>query len=112
MTRRHCQDHFVLRELPMRQFLVPGCHTGDKPGIQSAGQDGLDLMNRKQMMQLQRRVRLAAAEFAKGVYDQSMPGYRGRNADAKRTGLATGYPLGATLRFFDVMQDPSRIAQE
>jgi len=96
----------------MRQFLVPGCDTGGKPGIQSAGQDGVNLMNGKQMMQLQLHVRLPPPEFAKGVYNQSMPGYRCRNSDSKRTGLAMSYPLGAKLCLIDVLQDPSRIGQE
>src|ERR1700688_2751490 len=96
----------------MRQILVPWCETSGKPSIQSAGQDGFNLMNRKQMMQLQFHVRLPAPEFAKGVYNQSMPGYRSGNSDAKRTGFAKGYSLGASLRLIDVVQDTSRIAQK
>src|ERR1700719_2383218 len=96
----------------MRQILVPWCETSGKPGIQSAGEDGFNLMNRKQMMQLQLHVRLPAPEFAKGVYDQSMPGYRSGNSDSKRTGFAKGYPLGAKLRVIDVLQDTSRIGQK
>ena len=72
----------------MCQILVPWCEISDKPSIESAGQDGFDLMNRKQMMQLQLRVRLPAPEFAKGVYNQSMPGYRSGNSNSKRTRFA------------------------
>jgi hypothetical protein len=96
----------------MRQILVPWCEISDKPSIESAGQDAFNLMNRKQMMQLQFRIRLAAPEFAKGVYNQSMPGYRSGNSDSKRTGFAKGYPPGASLRLIDVLQDTSRIAQK
>jgi hypothetical protein len=96
----------------MCQILVPWCETSGKPSIQSAGQDGFNLMNRKQMMQLQLHVRLPAPEFAKGVYNQSMPGYRSGNSDSKRTRFAKGYPLGASLRLIDVLQDTSRIAQK
>jgi hypothetical protein len=96
----------------MRQILVPWCEISDKPSIESAGQDGVNLMNGKQMMQLKFRVRLAAPEFAKGVYNQSMPGYRSGNSDSKRTGFAKGYPFGASLRLVDVLQDTSRIAQK
>src|ERR1700730_14479066 len=96
----------------MPQILVPWCEISDKPSIESAGQDAFNLMNGKQMMQLQFRVRLAAPEFAKGVYNQSMPGYRVGNSDSKRTGFAKGYPLGASPRLIDVLQDTSRIAQK
>src|SRR5258708_27279659 len=112
MTFGHCQQHSVLREFPMCQILVPWCETGGKPNIQSAGQDAFNLMNRKQMMQLQLHVRLPAPEFAKGVYDQSMPGHRGGNSDSKRTRFAKSYPLGASLRLIDVLQDTSRISQK
>src|SRR6266851_1792102 len=112
MTFGHCQDHFILREFPMCQILVPRRETGGKSSIQSAGQDGVNLINRKQMMQLQLHVRLPAPEFAKGVYNYSMPGYRRRNSDSKRTGLAMGYPLGAKPRLIDVLQDATRIAQK
>ena len=112
MTSRHCQDHSILREFPMRQILVPRCEAGRKPSIQSAGQDGFNLMNSKQVMQFQRRVRLPAPEFAKGVYNHSMPGYRSGNSDSKRTGFALGNPLGAKLRLIDVLQDTSRIGQK
>jgi len=112
MARGHRQDHSILRDFPMRQFVVPGCDACGKPRIQSAGQDGFDLMNRKQMMQLQLHVGLPTPQFAKSVYHHPVPGYRGRNADAKRTGLAMGDPPGATLRLIDVLQDASRIAQE
>src|ERR1700730_17796881 len=96
----------------MRQILVPWCETSGKPRIQSAGQDGFNLMIRKQMMQFQLYVRLAAPEFAKGVYNQSMPGYGRGNSDSKRTRFAKGYPLSASLRLIDVLQDTSRIAQK
>src|SRR5580704_15010929 len=96
----------------MCQILVPWCETSGKPSIQSAGQDGFNLMDRKQMMQLQLHVWLPASEFAKGVYNQSMPGYRGGNSDSKRTGFAKGYPLCTSLRLIDVLQDTSRIAQK
>src|SRR4029077_4400975 len=96
----------------MRQILVPWCEISDKPSIQPAGQDGFNLMNRKQMMQLQFRIRLPAPEFAKGVYNQSMPGYRSGNSDSKCTRFTKGYPLGAPLRLIDVLQDTSRIAQK
>src|ERR1700676_5304752 len=96
----------------MPQILVPWCEISDKPSIESAGQDAFNLVNRKQMMQLQFRVRLPAPEFAKGVYNQSMPGYRSGNSDSKGTRLAKGNPLGASLRLIDVLQDTSRIAQK
>src|SRR5580700_10825374 len=105
MTFRHCQDHSVLRELPMCQILVPWCYTGGKSCIQSTGDDGFNLINRKQMMQLQFHFRLPAPEFAKGVLNQSMPGYRSCNCDSKRPGFAMGYPLGAKLRLVNVLQD-------
>jgi len=44
MTFRHRQDHSVLRELPMCQFLVPGCHRGSKSNIHTSGDDGFDLL--------------------------------------------------------------------
>src|SRR6266404_5323348 len=112
MTFGHRQDHSILREFPMCQILVPRCETSGKPSIQSAGQDGFNLINRKQMMQLQLHVRLPAPEFAKGVYNYSMPGYRSGNSDSKRTGFAMGYPLGAKLRLIDVLQDATRIGQK
>src|SRR5580704_12534054 len=96
----------------MRQIFVPWCETSGKPSIQSAGQDGVNLINRKQMMQLQLHVRLPPPEFAKGVYNYSMPGYRSGNSDSKRTGFAVGDPLGAKLRFIDVLQDATRIGQK
>src|SRR5229473_6673448 len=112
MTFGDCQDHSILREFPMCQILVPRRETGGKSSIQSAGQDGFNLINREQMMQLQLHVGLPAPEFAKGVYNQSMPGYRSGNSDSKRTGFAKGYPLGASLRLIDVLQDTSRIAKK
>src|SRR6267143_634964 len=112
MTFAYCQNHSILREFPMCQILVPRRETGGKSSIQSAGQDGVNLINRKQMMQLQLHVRLPAPEFAKGVYNYSMPGYRSRNSDSKRTRFAKGYPLGASLRLINVLQDTSRIAQK
>src|ERR1700738_3360882 len=96
----------------MCQILVPWCETSGIPSIQSTGQDGFNLMNRKQMMQLQHHVRLPAPEFAKGVYNQSMPGYRSGNSDSKRTGFAMGNLLGAKLRLIDVLQDAPRISQK
>ena len=62
----HCQYHSVLRELAMCQILVPWRETGGKSSIQSAGQDGFNLINRKQMLQLQLHVRLPTTQFAKG----------------------------------------------
>jgi len=41
-----------------------------------------------------------------------MPGYRSGNSDSKRTRFAKGYPLGASLRLINVLQDTSRIAQK
>src|ERR1700720_3394315 len=96
----------------MRQILVPWCKTSGKPSIQSAGQDGFNLMNRKQMLQLQLHVGLPAPEFAKGVYNQSMPRYRRGNSDSQRTGFANGDLLGASLGLIDVLQNTSRIAQK
>src|ERR1700730_4769430 len=96
----------------MCQILVPWSEISGKPSIQPAGQDYFNLMNRKQMLQLQLHVRLPAPEFAKGVYNQSMPGYRSGNSDSKRTGFAEGYPLRTSLRLIDVLQDTSRIAQK
>src|SRR6266478_4126931 len=96
----------------MRQILVPRCDTGAKSGIQAAGQDGFNLINRKQMLQLQLHVWLPTPQFAKGVYNQSMPGYRSGNTDSKCTGLAMGYPLGTKLRLIYVLQDPTRIGQK
>src|SRR5258707_10460336 len=105
MTFGDCQDHSLLREFPMCQILVPRCETGGKSSIQSAGQDGFNLINRKQMKQLQLHVGLPAAQFAEGVNHQSMPGYRSGNSDSKCTGLAVGYPRVAKLRLVDVFQD-------
>src|SRR5258708_30975432 len=112
MTFGHWQDHCILREFPMRQILVPRCETSGEPSIQSARQDGFNLINRKQMMQLQLHVRLPTPQFAKGVYNQSMPGYRSGNSDSKRTSFAMGYPLGTNLCLIDVVQDASGIAQK
>jgi hypothetical protein len=112
VTSGHGQNHSILREFPMRQVLVPGCETSGKPSIQSAGQDGFNLMNRKLVMQLQRRIRVPPPEFAKGVYNHSMPGYCSGNPDSKRTVFAMGNPFGAKLRLIDVLQDTSRIGQE
>src|SRR3984893_18398183 len=96
----------------MCQILGPRCETRGKSSIQSAGQDGINLINRKQMMQLQLHVRLPTPQFAKRVYNYSMPGYRSGNSDSKRTGFAVGYPLGAKLRLIDVLQDATRISQK
>src|SRR6266850_8113158 len=96
----------------MCQILVPRCDTSGKPSIQAAGQDGFNLINRKQMMQLQLHVWLPTPQFAKGVYNYSMPGYRSGNCDSKRTGFAVGYPLGTKLGLNDVLQDPTRIGQK
>src|SRR5258706_11264045 len=96
----------------MCQILGPWCETGGKSSIQSAGQDRFDLINRKQMLQLQLYCRLPTPQFAKGVYNQSMPGYRSGNSDSKCTGLAVGYPLGTKLRLIDVLQYPTRIGQK
>jgi hypothetical protein len=41
-----------------------------------------------------------------------VPRYRSGNSDSKRTGFATGYPLGAKLRLIDVLQDSTRIGQK
>jgi hypothetical protein len=64
------------------------------------------------MMQLQLHVRLPTPQFAKGVYNQSMPGYRSGNSDSKCTGFAMGYPLGAKLRLIEVLQNATRIVQK
>src|ERR1700730_13782509 len=112
MTFGHCQDHSFLREFPMCQVLGPRCETGGEPSIQSAGQDGFNLINRKQMMQLQLHIRLPPPQFAEGFSNYSMPGYRGGNSDSKRTGFAVSYPLGAKLRLIDVLQDATRIGQK
>src|SRR6476646_10586866 len=63
-------------------------------------------------MQHELHVWLPAAELAKGVDHQSMPGHRGRDADSKCAGLAKSDPFGAPLRLLDVLQDASRVAQE
>src|SRR6266850_5892559 len=89
----------------MCQILVPRCDTSGKPSIQAAGQDGFNLINRKQMMQLQLHVWLPTPQFAKGVYNYSMPGYRSGNCDSKRTGFAVGYPLGTKLGLNDVFRN-------
>jgi len=57
----------------MRQLLVPRCDSGGKPSIQSAGYDGVNLMNRQQMMHHQFHVWLPAPEFAKRVHNHPMP---------------------------------------
>jgi hypothetical protein len=41
-----------------------------------------------------------------------MPGYCGGNSYSKRTGSAKRYPLGASLRLIDILQNASRIAQK
>jgi len=97
------QDHSVVRELPMCQILVPGSQRGGKPKIQAPGQDRFNLMNGKQMLQHQFHVRLPAAELAKGVHNQTMPGHCRGNADPKRTGPAMSDPLGASFRLVDLM---------
>src|SRR5712664_2065639 len=112
MTFGHCQDRSILREFPMCEILVPRRETGGKSSIQSAGQDGFNLINRKQMKQLQLHVRLPAPEFAKGVYNYSMPGHGSGNSDSKRTSFAMGYPFGAKLRLIDVFQDATCIGQK
>src|SRR5260370_24332857 len=112
MTFGHCQDHSILREFPMCQILLPRCETSGKPSIQSAGQDGFNLIKRKQMMQLQLHVRLPAPELAKGVYNQSMPGYRRGNYDSKRTGFAMRYPLRANRSLIPYMQPASPIVRK
>jgi len=61
-VRLHCQDHPLLREFPMCQILGPRCETGGKSSIQSAGQDRFNLINRKQMLQLQLQ-RMSNEEF-------------------------------------------------
>jgi hypothetical protein len=64
------------------------------------------------MTQLQFDARLPTSQFAKGVYNQSVPGHGSGNSDSKRTGFAMGYSLGATLRLIDVLQDATRIRQK
>src|SRR6266851_9830777 len=105
----HRQEQSFLRELPMRQVLVPRCDRGSKPRIQSVGQDGVNLVNRKQMMHYQFHVWLPTPEFAKRVRHHSMPGERHRDADSQRTGVAKGDQLGAALCLIDVLQDTSRV---
>src|SRR5260370_355926 len=87
-------------------------YLGDNANAQSARQDRFSLINRKQMMRLQLHVRLPTPQFAKGVYNQSMAGYRSGNSDAKRTSFAMGYSLGTNLCLIDVVQDASGIAQK
>jgi hypothetical protein len=41
-----------------------------------------------------------------------MPGHGSGNSDSKRARFAKGYPLGASLRLIDVLQDTSRISQK
>jgi hypothetical protein len=106
------QEQPFLRELPMRQVLVPRCDRGGKPHVQSVGQDGVNLVHGKQMVHHQLHVWLPAPEFAKRVQHHPMPRKRRGNADAERTGLAKGDPLGASLRLIDVLQDTSRVAQK
>jgi hypothetical protein len=64
------------------------------------------------MMQHELDVWLPAPEFAKRVHNQPMPRYRRGNSDSEGTGLSEGYPLGASLRLVEVLQDTSRIVQE
>jgi hypothetical protein len=96
----------------MCQLRVPRGDRGYEAGIQPSGQDGFDLVNGQRVLQHQLHVGLPAAEFTKGVYDQSVPGHRGGNADSKRTGLAESDPLPASFRLIDFVQDASRVAQE
>src|SRR5260370_40480000 len=105
MTFGHCQDHSILREFPMGQILVPRCETGGKSSIQSAGQDRFNLINRKQMLQLQLHCRLPTPQFSKGVYNESMPRYRSGTSESTCTGLAVGYPRGAKLRLIAIWPD-------
>src|SRR6201987_3447289 len=109
MTSGHCQDHSILREFPICKVLVPRSETGRKPNIKSAGQDSFDLMNGKEVVQLQRHARLAAPEFAKGVYNHSMPGHRSCDPDSKGTRFAMRNPLRANLPLINVSQDTSRV---
>ncbi len=108
----HCQEQSFLRELAMRQVLVPRCDRGGKPRIQSVGQDGLNLVDREQMMHHQLYVWLPTPEFAERVRNHSMPRERHSDADSQCTGVAKGDQLGASLRLIDVLQDTSCIAQE
>lgn len=105
MPCRYGEDHSVQRKLPMLQFLVPRRDGCSEPNVQSAGQDGLNLMNRHQVMQHKLDVWVPAPELAKGVHHHPMPGNRRGNADLKCTGLAQRNPFGATLRLVDVLQD-------
>src|SRR6476646_389768 len=63
-------------------------------------------------MQHELHVWVATSEFTKHIDDRAMPGHRRGDADSKRTGLAKGHPFGASPRLVDVVQDPSRVAQE
>ena len=112
MPPRDGQDHSILSELPMCQVFVPRDNTGRKANVQSAGQDGFNLVNRNQMMKFHLRVRLRAPELAEGVYNHAMPGYRSGNADSKRTRFAMRNPLRAKLRLINVLQDTPRIGQK
>src|SRR5258708_1269283 len=111
MLLRHCQHYPILRKLQMCQIITQRYETGES-SIQLAGRDGFNLTNRKQMMQLDLRVWLTAPEFAKGVNNYPMPGYRRGNSDSKRTDFAQGDPLGAKLCIINVLQNASNIGQK
>ena len=98
MTLRHREQHPILRELRMRQLLVPRRHAGSKADIQSARQHGLNLMNRKLMMHHELHVRLTTAEFAERLRNHSVPRDSGRDSDSKRPRFAKGDPLGAKFK--------------
>jgi len=112
MTFGHGEDHPVQCELPVLELLVPGRDRGGKPGVQSIGNNGFNLVNRHHVMKHEFHVWMAPSEFAKHIHDRAMPGHRRGDADSKRTGSAKGHPFGASPRLVDVLQDASRVAQE
>src|SRR5207249_4872093 len=93
MTLRHREQHPIVRELRMRQLLVPRRHAGCKADIQSARQYGLNLMNRKLMMHHELHGRLTTAEFAERLRNHSVPGDSGRDSDSKRPRFGSGHEL-------------------
>ena len=112
MASGYCQDHPILRELPMGQILVPRRETGDKAGIQPSREYRVNLVNRKLMMQLQRHVRLPGPEGTKGVYHNPVPGKRRRNSYPQGSAFALRYLLGAKLGTLDFLQNASGVLQE
>ena len=96
----------------MRQILSQRYQAGGKSGIQLARPHAFNLMDGEQVVQFQLNVRLPAAELAKGVDDQPVPGQARGNSNPKRADFAVRDPFGTQLRFLDFSQDPPRIGQK